>query len=136
MCQSSRVFLRQDLEGSSNYLGDIKDMQQLLIAGVLTALTAFCIYTAYITGKSGNMQGAWFFSAFSLLFVIPLVILVIKALAQRNSGFRRFYEKLSGPERKSVRFVPHWFMMLLIFIFTIVVTVNIIRAASRVIKFF
>ena len=111
-------------------------MIRLLIVGILGALTAFCVYTAYITAKSGNMQGAWFFSAFSLLFVIPLVIVVIKGQAQRNAWFRRFYEKICGPQQEGTRFVPHWFMMLLIFIFTIVVTVSIIKVASRVIKLF
>lgn len=102
-------------------------MLQLLISTALTVFTLFCIYTAYITGRSGNMESAWFFIAFSLLFVIPLIIMICRYLAQRNFISMKFYEKLAGPQQDTLRFVPHWVMMLIIIIVIIIGTVNIFR---------
>lgn len=109
-------------------------MSRILTSMVLAALTAVCVYTAYITGKNQDMQSAWFFSAFSLLFVIPLVIIVIKGLAQKNVWFQRCYEKLCGPKQEGTRFVPHWLMMLFIFIFVILMAVNIIKIVFGLVK--
>jgi hypothetical protein len=108
-----------------------KAMSRILISVVLGMLTAVCIYTAYITGKSENTQGSWFFGVFSLLFAIPLLIIIIKALGQKISLFRRLFDKLAGPQQEGVRFVPHWIMMLVMFIVGIAVLVNILRIVFR-----
>ncbi len=111
-------------------------MPRILISLVLAALAAVCIYTAYISGIGRNTQGVWFFGAFSLLFAVPLLIIIIKALGQNNPGFRRLYDKLTGPRQEQVRFVPHWIMMLLMFIFGIVALVNIVRVVLGLIRSF
>lgn len=110
-------------------------MSRILITGVLTLLTAVCIYTAYVSGKNQDMQSAWFFYAFSLFFAIPLVAIIVKALAQKNAAFRSLDEKLSGPKKQEgVRFVPHWFTMAMIFVFGILAVVNVIRIILKAVK--
>ncbi len=101
-------------------------MSQILISVVLAALTALCIYTANIS-KTQNMQGDWLFYAFSLFFAIPLVVIIIKALGQKNSGFKKIYDKLARPQEERTRFTPHWFMALFVVIFVVIAVVNIIK---------
>lgn len=108
-------------------------MSRILISLVLAALTAVCIYAAYLTGKSHDVQSAWFFRAFSLLFAIPLSVVIVKALGQKNPGFKRFYDKLAAPKQEGARFVPHWLMMLIISIFGLIIALNIIIIIIRLV---
>lgn len=111
-------------------------MARILISLVLFMLTAVCIYSAHVSGKGQNAQGAWLFYAFSLFFAIPLAVIVIKALGQKNSGFRKLYDKLAGPQQEQLKFVPHWVMMLVMLVSGIVVFVNIVRIVLRFTKSF
>lgn len=109
-------------------------MARIFISLVLAALTAVCIYSAHISGKVQDAQGAWLFYAFSLFFAVPLAVIIIKALGQKNAGFRKVYDKLSGHQEETTRFVPHWAMMFIIFIFAAIMIINIFRLVLRFIK--
>lgn len=109
-------------------------MARIFISLVLAALTAVCIYSAHISGKVQNAQGVWLFYAFSLFFAVPLTIIIIKALGQKNAGFRKVYDKLSGRQEETTRLVPHWAMMFIIFVFAAIVIINILGFVLRFIK--
>lgn len=110
-------------------------MSRILLTGVLATLTAVCIYTAYVSGKNQDRQSAWFFYAFSLLFAVPLLAVIINMLAQRNAAFRSLDEKLSGPKKQeAVRFVPHWFVMSMISVFGILAVVNVVGIILKAVK--
>ncbi|HAH20166.1 MAG: hypothetical protein A2Y00_10500 [Omnitrophica WOR_2 bacterium GWF2_43_52] len=111
-------------------------MARIAIALVLAALTGVCLYSAYITGKTRDMQSAWFFVVFSLFFAIPLLIMIVKALGEKNSVFRKLYNRIAGPKQEQVKFVPHWVMMLVMFIIGSVVIITIVRVILGLTKSF
>lgn len=110
-------------------------MTRILCSGVLAILTAVCIYTADICGKNRDMEGTWFFYAFSLLFAVPLVAIIVNALGQKNAAFKKLDEKLCGSKQEEkVRFVPHWFMILILVTFATVIAINVVRVVIAVLS--
>lgn len=110
-------------------------MSRILIFAVLLVLTIVSIYSAHISGRGQNVEGLWLFTAFSLFFSIPLIIVVIRALGEKSSAFRKLYNKLAGSQQEGIKFVPHWFMVVIIGIFGIIAVVNIIRVVLWFVRF-
>ncbi|MEW6615670.1 MAG: hypothetical protein AB1401_09420 [Thermodesulfobacteriota bacterium] len=82
----------------------------------------FSFYMAYLAFRTGS-NGAFLFTGFGLLFGVPFITSVFKALSKRSAV---------KPEPESVRFVPHWFMMTAIIFIGLVIlasiVINIIKA--------
>jgi hypothetical protein len=99
-------------------------MGVLIFAVVFGICTIFSIYMAYLAFRTGS-NGAFLFTGFGLLFGVPFITSVIKAFSKRT---------VHEPEPKSVRFVPHWFMMTAIIFTGLVILASIAISIIKAVR--
>ena len=103
---------------------------------ILGALAAVCFYSAELSHSSRDSQGYWMFLAFGMVFFVPMVLVIIKLIGQRSIAFKKIYDKLAGTTQKpqTTRFVPHWFMQIVIAIILLCLSSVIVRVIITVIR--
>lgn len=103
--------------------------------GALGSLTGACLYVARLARQAGDAQAVWFFAAFSLLFALPLGLLLLRTAGDGIPACRRLYDKLSGgPEPAGVRFVPHWFMMSMLLVMGLSLLTLVVRMIAALVR--
>ena len=62
--------------------------------------------------RTGDIKNAWVFSAFSAIFVIPLLVTVFHMIADRSPYLAKMHMKyISLGQKHKTTFIPHWFVM-------------------------
>jgi hypothetical protein len=94
---------------------------------ILTALTTCCAYLAFWGMQAGDRSGPWLFVAFSFLFGIPLLFGILRMVSTKIPTIKHLHDKATGADRqRTIRFVPHWFVMTAIIVMGLVLLYGLI----------
>lgn len=101
---------------------------QWIVVCVSTAITIFCVYVLLANLRMGNIKNAWVFSAFSVIFVIPLLVTVFHMIADRNPTLANLHKKhISLGQKHKTTFIPHWFVTSGVIVIGLIILYTIIK---------
>ncbi|HOC46502.1 MAG: hypothetical protein PHT96_10915 [Syntrophorhabdaceae bacterium] len=85
---------------------------QWIVVCLSTAIALFCLSILMASLRTGDIKNAWVFSAFSAIFVIPLLVTVFHMIADRSPYLAKMHMKyISLGQKHKTTFIPHWFVM-------------------------
>ncbi|MFH2013229.1 MAG: hypothetical protein ABIJ37_11130 [Pseudomonadota bacterium] len=96
-------------------------MVVIIVTGICTLSS---LYLAYLAFRIGGNE-AFLFAGFGLLFAIPFISSMVKALSKKS---------ILKTESESVRFVPHWFMMTAIIITGLIIIASIAISIIKAVR--
>ena len=76
----------------------------------------------------GNIKNAWIFSAFSVIFAIPLLVTFFHMAADRYPGLAKMHKKhISLGQKHKTTFIPHWFVTSGVIVIGLIILYTIIK---------
>ncbi|MBP1748931.1 MAG: hypothetical protein H6Q52_1470 [Deltaproteobacteria bacterium] len=101
---------------------------QWIVVCVSTAIALFCVYVLLASLRAGNIKNAWIFSAFSVVFVTPLLVTVFHMIADKSPALAKIHKKyISLGQQHKTTFIPHWFVVSGVILIGLIILYTIIK---------
>jgi hypothetical protein len=101
---------------------------QWIVVCVSTTITIFCVYVLLMNVRMGNIKNAWIFSAFSFIFVMPLLVTVFHIIADKSPILANLHKKhISLGQKNKTTFIPHWFVTSGVIVIGLIILYTIIK---------
>ena len=101
---------------------------QWIVVCVSTAITLFCISILTASLRTGNVKNVWIFSAFSIIFAIPLLVTIFHMIADKSPALAKIHMKhISLGQKHKTTFIPHWFVISGVIVIGLIILYTIIK---------